>query len=99
MATEHSARITWSAEQVRRGLPPVSQTIDPAWLEDAEPLKGDGWTLMCRFERPPVQQGNPSAARVRFLVDEAPHDQLKPGTSLRLFERGTKGLATVEILD
>ena len=99
MTTEHRALVTWSAEQVRQGLPQISETIDPAWFDDAAPKKGDGWSLVCRFDPSPLQQGNPSAARVRFMVDEAPHERLRPGISLRLFERGTRGLATVEILD
>jgi hypothetical protein len=99
MATQHHARITWSTEQVRRGLPAVAEMIDPAWLADATPTIDDGWSLVCRFDSPPREQGNPSLAQVNFLADEAPHDRLKPGSALRLFERGTGSYATVEILD
>lgn len=97
MTPEHTARITWSDDQVRHGLPDVTQTIDPSWLE-SDPEGADGWSLVCRFEEPPRQQGNPSIARVRFLVDTAPH-VLRPGTCLRLFERWTTRYAKVEIID
>ncbi len=98
MTPEHRARITWSTEHVRRGLLPVTQTIDPAWLEGGR-LTDDGWSLICTFDTPPSEQGNPSAARVRWLMENAPHEWLKPGASLRLFERAAADSATVEILD
>ena len=83
---------------MKRGLPSFQQTIDPAWLEGATSIHDDGWSLMCRFDVPPAEQGNPSVARVGFLLDEAPHDYLQPGARLRLFERGTSQVADVEIL-
>lgn len=97
MATEHRARITWSAEHERRGLPDVLETIDPAWLPEVGPGKGEAWSLVCRFAVSPRVQGNPSAAQVHFGVDEAPHARLVPGTRLQLFERGTQRYATVTI--
>ncbi len=98
MHPEHTARITWSDELVRRGLPTVTHSIDSSWLE-SDPKGADGWSLVCRFDIPPREQGNPSIARIRFLVDEAPHDGLQPGRYLRLFERWTQGFARVEIID
>jgi hypothetical protein len=74
-------------------------TTDPAWLPGNEPGKGDAWSLKCRFDPPPSVQGNPSSAYVQFLVDEAPDEQLRPGVTLRMFERATQNLATVEIID
>ena len=97
MVLEHRARITWSAEQLQSGLPDVIETIDPAWFV-AEASPTEGWSLICRFEQRVCEQGNPSAARVRFMMDGAPHERLKPGVVLRLFERGTQKFATVEIL-
>lgn len=99
MPPEHFARITWSDEQVRRGLPATPETIDPAWIEGAEVGHDDAWSLICHFDVPPSEQGNPSAALVWFLVAEAPHDALQAGAHLRLFERGTRGFATVEIVE
>ena len=95
---EHPARITWSDAQVRIGLPGFLKTIDPAWVNGAEPSKDEGWSLICRFERPPNEQGNPSFAFVGFLVSDAPEHLLKQGAKLRLFEPGTMQLATVKIL-
>ena len=99
MPREHQARITWSAAQVAHGLPANAQTIDPSWFAGDTPQPIDGWSLICRFESPPSDQGNPSAAHVCFYVPEAPHERLKPGISLRLFERATQAYATVDILD
>jgi hypothetical protein len=99
MRKAHEARIHWSAEQRRRGLPAVVRTIDPAWLGDARPPGEVGWNLVCEFARPPAEQGDPSLGRVHFLVDEAPHAHLRPGAWLRLFERATQQCARVEILD
>ena len=94
---EHPARITWSRQQVEHGLTDVLETIDPAWL-DVRTGGAEGWSLVCRFEPSPRLQGNPSAARVRFLVAEAPHPTLRPGVRLQMFERETGGYAVVEIL-
>lgn len=99
MGRVHAARIHWSAGQISRGLPGVPRTIDPAWFADAGSRSEEGWSLVCDFDVPAAQQGDPSAARVHLLVDEAPHDRLRPGASLRLFERATQQHARVEILD
>jgi hypothetical protein len=95
MSTEHLARITWSDEQVRRGLPAFTRTTDPAWF--ATPA--EGWSLVCRFHASPREQGSPSVARVAFLTEDAPHHRLIPGAQLKLFERSTRDVATVEIIE
>ena len=95
MATEHLARIFWSDEQCRRGLPAFTRTVDPAWFESPE----EGWSLVCRFHASPREQGSPSVAQVSFSVPEAPHARLLPGARLHLFERSTRLLASVEIVD
>ena len=94
----HRASIRWSAEQLRQGLPAFSHTADPTWHVDETPKQDEGWTLMCDFESPPRAQGNPSIAKVRYLIPNAPH-RLVPGLRLRMFERGTGQFADVEILD
>jgi len=96
---EHRARITWSDAQVQRGLPAFSKTTDPAWTDGSVPKLHEGWSLMCSFEVPPNEQGNPSIANVQFLVEKAPHALLVTGARLHMFERQTSQLALVEILD
>lgn len=93
--TEHIARISWSSEQVRRGLPAFTRTTDPAWFENAD----EGWHLVCRFHASPREQGTPSVAQVAFLEAHAPHARLVPGATLSLFERSTRQLATVVIVE
>jgi hypothetical protein len=97
----HKARITWTAEHVTLSLPAVTEMIDPVWfvLDGEAGLEEEGWSLVVRFERSPAEQGNPSEAEVTFLVEDAPHERLTPGGQLKLFERGTRGLASVEILE
>lgn len=99
MRRAHLARIHWSLEQHRRGLPKTTRIIDPAWLENADPSGADGWSLGCEFERSPAEQADTSIAQVHFLAAEAPHEQLRPGAGLLLFERATQQYAHVEILD
>lgn len=89
-------RITWSPEQVARGLPDFARTIDPVWSVDA--ATGEGWSLCCEFDLPPRAQGNPSVARAHFLMDDAPAAWMEPGARLALFERGTGRHARVEVL-
>ena len=91
------ASIRWSSEQERRGLPTFLRTTDPSWHVDEAPKENEGWSLVCEFDRPPAAQGNPSIARVHFLMPSALH-RLVPGLRLRLFERGTGQFANVEIL-
>jgi hypothetical protein len=99
MSREHEARIYWSDVQVERGLPAFDRTIDPAWFTAPGRGSDEGWSLMCEFAAPPALQGSPSVARVKFMVDQAPHERLVPGTRLELLERGTLQRAQVEILD
>ncbi len=98
MTTEHRARITWSSGQLERGLPDSSETIDPCWFA-GDAIGPEGWSLVCRFERPPRDQGNPSLAVIQFLMPDAPHHRLVPGALLSLFERATHRRAIVEVLD
>ena|SRR5215471_2063590 len=99
MPLEHQARITWSEQQVSLGLPAIDTTTDPSLFTEPGPGSDEAWSLICRFVSPPSSQGNPSLATVQFLVDEAPEERMKPGATLRLFERGTGKYASVEILD
>lgn len=99
MPQERLARITWSSQRVRLGLPAAYETMDAAWF-GSEPTHGEeGWSLVCRYDEPPRIQGNPTRAWVRFAAAAAPHERLTAGTILRLFEPGTGQTALVEILD
>src|SRR5258707_9855078 len=98
MTTQHRAQITWSAQQASKGLPAITKIASPSWFTEPGLGSDEGWTLVCLFDTPPSKQGNPSAARVEFLVEEAPHERLRPGAILRLFESGAHE-ATVEILE
>ena len=95
MPNEHLARISWSEEQIRRGLPVFTRTTDPAWFETPD----EGLTLVCRFHASPREQGSPSVAQVAFLTEESPHERLTRGARLYLFERSTRQLARVEIVE
>ena len=95
---EHLARVSWSTDLVRLGLPAETETIDPAWFFEAAGQESEGWSLICRFDLAPVEQGSPSTAWVRFMAEDAPHERLTPGALLRLFERGSQKFARVEIL-
>jgi len=98
MSAKHRARITWSPEQVRAGLPVFTKTTDPSWFLGEE-AGAEGWSLVCHFSEPPRSQGNPSLAEVRFLMPEAPHGRLTPGTALELFEPATQRRARVDVIE
>ena len=99
MHRKHKAVVTWSASQLHKGLPEISELTDPAWMTTPQAPDSEGWSVTCEFSSSPCEQGNPSQALVAFLVDDAPHDLLVPGAVLRLFERDTADFAQVEILD
>jgi hypothetical protein len=94
MSTQHLARIFWSDEQMRRGLPVFTRSTDPAWCAPGE----EPWSLVCRYHASPREQGSPSVATIEFLLPEAPHHRLVAGATLTLFERSTSELARVEII-
>lgn len=62
------------------------------------PLAAEGWTLTCEFEVSPAEQDDPSEARVRFVVENDPHEDLRPG-EFRLFERTTQEYGWVVIVE
>ncbi len=65
--------------------------------EDAESWLREAWSIVLEFDVPPVDQGNPSMAKARFLVEPAPIDRLQPGRAFELYE-GAKKVAIVEII-
>ena len=64
---------------------------DDDWLRAA-------WSIVLEFDRSPAEQGSPSSARARFLVDEAPQDWLQPGRKFELYE-GRRKVADVQIVE
>ena len=98
MSQRHEARIHWSDAQVARGLPSFDRSIDPAWFVESGPGSEEAWSLKYEFSLAPAVQGTPSTAKVEFLVPNAPHERLRPGVWLELFERATRQRARVEIL-
>jgi hypothetical protein len=99
MTSYHNALITWSNEHVRAGLLDSSEIVDPAWFVEQGQRSGEGWSLRCRFEAPANRQGNPTRALIHFMTDNAPHERLKPGSTLHMFERATGKYASVAVLD
>ena len=80
-------------------MPPTLHYVLPArFLKGPPPWKDDTWSLACDFDVPPAEQESASIAQVRFLVPAAPHDRLRLGTTLWLYE-GASLVATAEILD
>ena len=96
---EHAARITWAtrAERGLHALPSTLQYVRPAHFAEQRPGE-DLWSVVCRFDVPPSEQGNPSNGHVRFLMSEAPHEWLHPGTTFRISE-GIVEVASVAVLD
>ena len=93
----HRARITWT--DARRTLPTGLRYVAPARLDDLPPpWIDDTWSLVCSFDSPPAEQGSPSVGRVEFMVEAAPHSELKAGSRLRLWE-GADRVAVVDVLE
>ena len=99
MKRTHTAKIHWSEACERHGLSSRTRAIDPAWFSAPGVGSEEGWSLVCDFDAPASTQGNPSIARVQFMVEEAPHERLVPAATLQLFEPATGSRARVEILD
>jgi hypothetical protein len=96
---EHLAEVAWTPASMARGLPEVPEYVGPVHQPGvAPPWTHDAWSLICRFDPSPRDQGNPSRARVRFLFLAAPDSWLRPGSTLWLWE-GPLHLATISVLD
>ena len=94
------AKVHWipAEEGGRAFLPTGKQYATIArFTEDAGARLQEAWSIVLEFDKPPSVQGNPSIARVRFLVEQAPVDRLKPGRAFGLYE-GKKKVAMVEIV-
>lgn len=65
--------------------------------EDTDTWLQKAWSVVLDFDRPPLEQGNPSVARAKFLSDSAPIERLMPGRTFELYE-GRKKVAVVRII-
>ena len=90
------ASFYWSSARVGAGLPLEREVIGPAWLGPGRDGNEEGWSLVCTFDHPPAAQGNPSRGWIRYFLADAPHDALKSGAVLRLFD-GPFGYTQVEV--
>lgn len=67
--------------------------------EDGGGWPDGAWSVELHFDEPPPEQGSPeSRARVRFLVDDAPHERLHQGVVFGLYE-GPQKVADIEVVD
>lgn len=87
--------VHWSADK-RKSLPTSGQYITVARFEEDRANRGsEAWSVVLNIH------GNVSAepckADARFLVENAPHDRLKPGARFELLE-GDKVTAQVEVV-
>jgi hypothetical protein len=55
------------------------------------------YSVVCAFAEPLSEHGSPIEAKVKFLVDNAPHERLAAGVKFRLYE-GAHEVARVEVL-
>jgi len=87
-------------EQGGRNLLPDSEWyITISRFSDDGPKWPDGaWSVGVRFDEPPRSQGTPSHGTARFMMEDAPHERLQPGTRFELFD-GPQKTADVEVLD
>ena len=94
------AKVHWiPAEEGGRAFLPTGKqyaTIS-RFTEDAGTWLQEAWSMVLEFDEPPSVQGNPSIARARFLVEQAPVDRLQPGHAFELYE-GKKKVALVNII-
>ena len=93
-----SVGVTVYWENDRYSNPPESlQYTAIAWFQENRDIIGSGtWNIVLDFEVPPCEQGSPSNGTAHFLVEDAPHEWLKPGNSFEMHEEKFKS-ATVFI--
>ena len=100
--TTHTAIVRWLPATVRgrRDLPATLRYVGISrFPEDGDRWPDGAWSVELRFDEPPPEQGTQeSSARVRFLVDEAPHNRLHRGAVFNLYE-GPQRVADIEVVD
>jgi hypothetical protein len=87
--------VHWSAEK-RKSLPTSGKYVTVARFdEDRAKWESDAWSVELNIHGDPGAE--PCRADARFLMQNAPHDRLKPGTRFELLE-GDKVTAHVEVV-
>lgn len=94
------ARLEWTAERRRRSLPASPVYIHPARFRDGGPpwLDDDTWSVACELPRALASEAPSALVTVGFQSGAAPHDRLRPGVSLWLYE-GPECAARIEIIE
>jgi len=65
--------------------------------EDGPGWPDGGWSVVLEFPEGVNPSASPVIAKAHFLVEEAPHERLVPGTTFTLHE-GRKEVARVQVL-
>ncbi len=94
------AKVHWiPAEEGGRATLPTGKQYSTVsrFKKDASTWWQEAWSIVLEFDQPPADQGNPSVATARFLVENAPVDRLQPGCAFELYE-GKKKVAIVEVI-
>lgn len=98
----YPASVRWLAQAIRgtSHLPPTLRYVALSRFPEDGPQWPDGaWSVELRFAIPPSEQteGLETRARVRFLMDDAPAERLRPGARFRIYE-GPTPVAEVEVV-
>ena len=99
--SDHPAIIEWLPTSARGTvtLPHSLSYVGLSRFEWDGPAWPDGaFRVVCQFDVPPSERTTgKSEARVRFLVEDAPHYRLHAGTCFQLYE-GLTAVARIEVL-
>lgn len=93
------AKLRWVPENKggRASLPSGPRYVTVSRFEDEkEKYPAEAWSLVVDFESP-LDEAGVMDATVRFLVEDAPHYLLHPGSHFELYE-GLKLVAIGEII-
>ena len=93
MTPSHSALVHWSDEK-RNNLPTSGQYITVARFPE-DTSTAELWSVVLEIKGD--VGARPCRAEARFLMPNAPHERLKPGTRFELLE-GSRVAATVEVV-
>jgi|SRR2546429_1042402 len=99
--TTHDAKVVWVTVpgKSRPFLPSKERYIGIGRFPEDGPTWPDGaWSVVLQFDQPPAEQAEgPMLAKVRFLVEEGPHERLQPGVRFSVHQALTK-VAEVEVI-